>query len=81
MPIGRVGVYYPQTPADDTRRFEELAARIAAYLRGSDDHGSINEGRLMGRIRLPYVPRREALHSHRRASEHRTRFRPNGQSS
>jgi predicted metal-dependent phosphoesterase TrpH len=49
-------VYYPQHTAQDTRRFEELAARYSLLIcGGSDDHGSINEGRLMGTIRLPYV--------------------------
>ncbi|MEW5916527.1 MAG: PHP domain-containing protein [Gemmatimonadota bacterium] len=48
-------VYYPQHTADDTRRFELLAARHGLLITGgSDDHGDINEGRLMGTIRLPY---------------------------
>lgn len=48
-------VYYPQHTADDTRHFEALAARFGLLIcGGSDDHGSINEGRLMGTIRLPY---------------------------
>lgn len=48
-------VYYPQHTADDTRRFELLAARHDLLVTGgSDDHGDINEGRLMGTIRLPY---------------------------
>jgi len=51
-----IEVYYPQHSADDTRRFEEVAARYALLTcGGSDDHGDINEGRLMGTIRLPYV--------------------------
>jgi len=49
-------VYYPQHTAEDTRRFEELVARYGLLTcGGSDDHGNINEGRLMGTIRLPYV--------------------------
>lgn len=49
-------VYYPQHSAEDTRHFEELAARYSLLIcGGSDDHGDINEGRLMGTIRLPYV--------------------------
>jgi 3',5'-nucleoside bisphosphate phosphatase len=48
-------VYYPQHSADDTQRFELLAARYGLLVcGGSDDHGDINEGRLMGTIRLPY---------------------------
>jgi predicted metal-dependent phosphoesterase TrpH len=48
-------VYYPQHTPDDTRRFELLAARHGLLITGgSDDHGDINEGRLMGTIRLPY---------------------------
>ena len=49
-------VFYPQHSADDTRRFEGLVARYGLLTcGGSDDHGDINEGRLMGTIRLPYV--------------------------
>lgn len=49
-------VYYPQHSAADTKRFEELVARYGLLTcGGSDDHGDINEGRLMGTIRLPYV--------------------------
>jgi predicted metal-dependent phosphoesterase TrpH len=49
-------VYYPQHSADDTRRFEGLVERYGLLTcGGSDDHGNINEGRLMGTIRLPYV--------------------------
>ncbi|HJU75540.1 MAG TPA: PHP domain-containing protein [Gemmatimonadaceae bacterium] len=48
-------VYYPQHTASDTRRFEALVARYSLLTcGGSDDHGDINEGRLMGTIRLPY---------------------------
>jgi predicted metal-dependent phosphoesterase TrpH len=48
-------VYYPQHTPDDTTRFELLAARHGLLITGgSDDHGDINEGRLMGSIRLPY---------------------------
>jgi hypothetical protein len=39
----------------DTKRFEALVARYGLLTcGGSDDHGDINEGRLMGTIRLPY---------------------------
>jgi predicted metal-dependent phosphoesterase TrpH len=49
-------VYYPQHDAGQTEHFARLAARHALLVTGgSDDHGSMNEGRLMGRIRLPYV--------------------------
>ncbi len=49
-------VYYPLHTAEDTQRFETLAARHSLLTcGGSDDHGDINEGRLMGTIRLPYV--------------------------
>ena len=48
-------VYYPQHTPADTRRFETLVARYGLLTcGGSDDHGDINEGRLMGTIRLPY---------------------------
>jgi 3',5'-nucleoside bisphosphate phosphatase len=54
--LDAIEVYYPQHSADDTRRFEEIAARYGLLTcGGSDDHGDINEGRLMGTIRLPYV--------------------------
>ncbi len=49
-------VFYSQHSAEDTRRFEGLVARYGLLICGvSDDHGDINEGRLMGTIRLPYV--------------------------
>lgn len=49
-------VFYSQHSAEDTRRFEGLVARYGLLIcGGSDDHGDINEGRLMGTIRLPYV--------------------------
>ena len=49
-------VFYPQHSPEDTRRFEALVARYGLLTcGGSDDHGDINEGRLMGTIRLPYV--------------------------
>jgi hypothetical protein len=54
--LDAIEVYYPQHSAGDTRRFEEIAARYGLLTcGGSDDHGDINEGRLMGTIRLPYV--------------------------
>lgn len=48
-------VYYPQHSVEDTRRLEAFAARFSLLITGgSDDHGDINEGRLMGTIHLPY---------------------------
>jgi len=49
-------VFYPRHRASQTERFERLAnARGMLITGGSDDHGAINEGRLMGEIRLPYA--------------------------
>lgn len=48
-------VFYPQHDEAATRRFASLAERHGLLVTGgSDDHGDVNEGRLMGRIRLPY---------------------------
>jgi predicted metal-dependent phosphoesterase TrpH len=50
-----VEVFYPQHDGATTARFAALAGRLGLLLTGgSDDHGDINEGRLMGRIRLPH---------------------------
>lgn len=48
-------VHYPRHSKAETMRFLELAGRFDLLVTGgSDDHGDINEGRLMGRIRLPW---------------------------
>jgi predicted metal-dependent phosphoesterase TrpH len=48
-------VHYPRHRPAEVARFERLAAEHELLVTGgSDDHGSINEGRLMGRVRLPY---------------------------
>ncbi len=49
-------VHYPRHSRGETARFLELAGRFDLLVTGgSDDHGDINEGRLMGRIRLPWL--------------------------
>lgn len=51
-----IEVFYPQHDAALERRFAALAERHGLLVTGgSDDHGDINEGRLMGRVRLPYA--------------------------
>ena len=51
-----VEVHYPRHSRAETARFLELAGRHNLLVTGgSDDHGDINEGRLMGRIRLPWL--------------------------
>ncbi len=48
-------VHYPRHSRAETERFLELAGRHDLLVTGgSDDHGNINEGRMMGRIRLPW---------------------------
>jgi predicted metal-dependent phosphoesterase TrpH len=48
-------VFYARHSPAETARFAELAsAHRMLVTGGSDDHGAINEGRLMGRVRLPY---------------------------
>ena len=50
-----VEVHYPRHSRAETARFLELAGRHDLLVTGgSDDHGDINEGRQMGRIRLPW---------------------------
>ena len=50
-----IEVFYPHHSTAESTRFAELASRFGLLVTGgSDDHGSINEGRLMGRVRLPY---------------------------
>ena len=49
-------VFYPRHRPAHTSRFERLAIERGMLITGgSDDHGSINEGQLMGTIRLPYA--------------------------
>ena len=51
-----VEAYYPQHSRAETNRFLELAGRYDLLVTGgSDDHGDVNEGRLMGRVRLPWA--------------------------
>lgn len=61
-----IEVYYPQHDESATERFLGLAQRHALLVTGgSDDHGDVNEGRLMGQIRLEqaHVARlRDAMH-------------------
>lgn len=48
-------VYYPRHSKFETERFLQLAGQYGLLVTGgSDDHGDINEGRLMGRVRLPW---------------------------
>jgi 3',5'-nucleoside bisphosphate phosphatase len=48
--------FYPRHRPAEVARFERAAERYSLLLTGgSDDHGSINEGRLLGTVRLPYV--------------------------
>lgn len=50
-----IEVFYPQHTKDQTAHFARLARRLGLVVTGgSDDHGDVNEGRLMGRIQLPY---------------------------
>ena len=50
-----IEVHYPQHSRAETARFLELAGRHDLLVTGgSDDHGNVNEGRLMGRVRLPW---------------------------
>jgi hypothetical protein len=50
-----IEVHYPRHSKAETMRFLELAGRFDLLVTGgSDDHGDINEGRLMGRVRLPW---------------------------
>lgn len=49
-------VHYPQHDAVQTAHMAMLAQRHGLLVTGgSDDHGDINEGRLMGSIRLPWT--------------------------
>lgn len=50
-----IEVFYPQHDAVQTAHFAALAHLHSLVITGgSDDHGDVNEGRLMGTIRLPY---------------------------
>ncbi|MEP7343640.1 MAG: PHP domain-containing protein [Gemmatimonadaceae bacterium] len=50
-----IEVFYPQHDPMQTARFASLAERhMLVMTGGSDDHGDVNEGRLMGTIKLPY---------------------------
>jgi predicted metal-dependent phosphoesterase TrpH len=50
-----IEVHYPRHSKSETVRFAGLAGRLDLLVTGgSDDHGDINEGRLMGRVRLPW---------------------------
>ncbi|MBK6843411.1 MAG: PHP domain-containing protein [Gemmatimonadetes bacterium] len=50
-----IEVFYPQHDAEQTAHFSALAERHGLLVTGgSDDHGDVNEGRLMGRIKLHY---------------------------
>lgn len=51
-----IEVFYPRHTPDETDHFGRLAARHGLLVTGgSDDHGDVNEGRLMGTIRLPWT--------------------------
>lgn len=51
-----IEVYYPRHSRGETERFAKLAEELGLLVTGgSDDHGDINEGRLMGRVRLPWI--------------------------
>lgn len=54
--LGGLEAFYPQHDAGQTAHFVALAERYELVVSGgSDDHGDVNEGRLMGRVRLPYA--------------------------
>jgi len=51
-----IEVYYPRHSRGETARFLQLAGAFDLLVTGgSDDHGDINEGRLMGRVKLPWA--------------------------
>ena len=51
-----IEVFYPRHSKAETIRFTGLAGRHDLLVTGgSDDHGDINEGRQMGRVRLPWI--------------------------
>jgi 3',5'-nucleoside bisphosphate phosphatase len=50
-----IEVHYPRHSKAETTRFLQLANQLDLLVTGgSDDHGDINEGRMMGRVRLPW---------------------------
>jgi hypothetical protein len=50
-----IEVFYPQHDVGQLAHFAALAHRHSLLITGgSDDHGDINEGRLIGTIKLPY---------------------------
>lgn len=50
-----IEVFYSQHNESQTTHFATIAKTLGLLVTGgSDDHGSVNEGRLMGTIRLPY---------------------------
>lgn len=50
-----IEAYYPRHDVEMTGRFLSLAKQLGLLVTGgSDDHGDINEGRLMGTIRLDH---------------------------
>lgn len=71
--VDGIEVHYSQHSAAQTAHFGALAQQHGLLVTGgSDDHGDVNEGRLMGRIRLPYehVERLKAAVANRRAARH-----------
>lgn len=67
-----IEVYYPRHDAAATTRFLELAQRLDVLVTGgSDDHGDVNEGRLMGQVRLEHT-HVERLHRAIAARRHAT---------
>ena len=69
-----IEVHYSQHSAEQTAHFAALAERHGLLVTGgSDDHGDVNEGRLMGRVRLPYehVERLRHAIAQRRSTMHR----------
>lgn len=51
-----IEAFYPRHSSEDTARYLRAAYQHGLLLTGgSDDHGDINEGRLMGSIRLPFA--------------------------
>lgn len=69
--VDGIEVHYSQHSDAQTAHFGALARQHALLVTGgSDDHGDVNEGRLMGRIRLPYehVERLNAAVANRRAA-------------
>ena len=73
-----IEVHYPQHDDATTRHFDRVAERHGLLVTGgSDDHGDVNEGRLMGRVRLPFerVRQLHAAIASRRGRESRRTIR------